>query len=140
MKNKSTHGNGHILNNEKGEKFLYQRILNKSNCTNVWFFFPGPESFALSSLGYLWLFKELDEQDNIDVERVYADSKTTRIMKDKIDAVGISTRIFWQYLNSLRKTGLNLNQVKEMKILLSYTQGGQLLRQTLFRIRKFLIS
>ena len=115
MKNKSTHGNGHILNNEKCEKFLYQRILKKSNCTNVWFFFPGPESFALSSLGYLWLFKELDEQDNIDVERVYAGSKTTRIMRDKIDAVGISTSFdmdFQAILEFLEKNGFEFKSAQ----------------------------
>ena len=98
MKNKTTHGNGHILNNINNEKFLYQKKIKKNNCTNVWFFFPGPESFALASLGYLWLFKELDEQDNIDVERVYADSKTTRLMRDKIDAIGISISFDMDFL------------------------------------------
>ena len=98
MKSKTVHGNGHILNTTKNEIFLYDRKLKKNSCTNVWFFFPGPESFAMSSLGYLWLFKELDEQDNIDVERVYADSKTTRIMRDKIDAVGISISFDMDFL------------------------------------------
>lgn len=56
----------------------------------MWFLFPGPESFAMSSLGYLWLFRAIDMTDDIDIERVYSDTKTTRIMRDKIKLIGIS--------------------------------------------------
>ncbi len=56
----------------------------------MWFLFPGPESFAMSSLGYLWLFRALDMSDEIDIERVYSETKTTRIMRDKIKLIGIS--------------------------------------------------
>jgi len=44
----------------------------------------------MSSLGYLWLFKELDSIEDINIERVYSDSKTTSIMRDKLDLVGMS--------------------------------------------------
>lgn len=56
----------------------------------MWFFFPGPESFAMSSLGYLWLYRAIDLTEGIDIERIYSDTKTTRIMRDKIDLIGIS--------------------------------------------------
>ena len=56
----------------------------------MWFLFPGPESFALSSLGYLWLYREIDMLDRVDIERIYSETKTTRLMRDKIDSIGIS--------------------------------------------------
>ncbi len=56
----------------------------------MWFLFPGPESFALSSLGYLWLYREIDMIDGVDIERIYSNTKTTRIMREKIDLIGVS--------------------------------------------------
>lgn len=72
------------------EIFLYERPIKKDYDFNMWFFFPGPESFAMSSLGYLWLYRAIDMLDGIDIERVYSDTKTTRIMRDKIDLIGMS--------------------------------------------------
>ena len=77
----------HKLSNET---FLYDRPIKKDYDYNMWFFFPGPEAFAMSSLGYLWLYRAIDMLDGIDIERVYSDSKTTRIMRDKIDLIGMS--------------------------------------------------
>ena len=50
------------------EKFLYQKI-NKEPKINVWFAFPAIESFSLSSLGYLSIFKALDLNKDIYVEK-----------------------------------------------------------------------
>ena len=72
------------------EIFLYDRPIKKDYDFNMWFFFPGPESFAMSSLGYLWLFRAIDMLNGIDIERVYSDTKTTRIMRDKINLIGMS--------------------------------------------------
>ena len=72
------------------ETFLYDRPIKKDYDFNMWFFFPGPESFAMSSLGYLWLYRAIDILDGIDIERVYSDTKTTRIMRDKINAIAMS--------------------------------------------------
>ena len=46
--------------------------------------FPGPESFALSSLGFLWMYKSLDECQDINIEMVFQDTKTTKIHKENI--------------------------------------------------------
>ena len=64
------------------EIFLYERVIKKDYDYKMWFFFPGSESFAMSSLGYLWLFKAIDQLEDIDIERVYADSKTTRKIRN----------------------------------------------------------
>ncbi|MDY6310021.1 MAG: hypothetical protein SPL72_01950, partial [Cyanobacteriota bacterium] len=66
---------------------MYNRKVNKNSDFNMWFVFPGPESFALSSLGYMWLFKDIDMLDDVNIERVYSDTKTTSIMKEKIDLI-----------------------------------------------------
>ena len=64
----------------------------------MWFFFPGCEAFALSSLGYLWLFKTIDEREDIEIERVYSDSKTTNIMRNEISLIGISNSFDMDFL------------------------------------------
>lgn len=56
----------------------------------MWFAFPGPESFALSSLGYLWLYRAIDMMEDVNIERIYTDTRTTRILRDKINLIGYS--------------------------------------------------
>ncbi len=72
------------------ETYLYERKLNKNTDFNVWLAFPECESFSLSSLGYLWLFKELDEDENIFVERICTDTKKTKLRIEEVDAIGFS--------------------------------------------------
>ena len=72
------------------ETFLYSKTIEKHCDFNMWFVFPGPESFAMSSLGYLWLFRAIDLIPGIDIERIYSDTQTTRLMREKIDLIGIS--------------------------------------------------
>ena len=84
------------------EIYLYNRTIKKDYDYKMWFFFPGPESFAMSSLGYLWLFKAIDEREDIDIERVYADSKTTRIMRNDISLIGISNSFDMDFLEILK--------------------------------------
>lgn len=80
-----------VLNSKThNEIYLYNKILKKNNDYNMWFFFPGPEAFAMSSLGYLWLYRAIDMLENVNIEMVYTDTKTTHIMRDKINLVGIS--------------------------------------------------
>jgi len=81
------------------EKFLYNKDPGKLTDYHMWFAFPGPESFALSSLGYLWLFKEIDTALDIDIERIYSDTKSTRIMRDKIDLIAFSISFDMDFLN-----------------------------------------
>lgn len=79
-----------ILKNQNSEIYLYERSIKKDYEYNMWFAFPGPESFALSSLGYLWLYKAIDIMPDVNVERIYSDTKTTRLMRDKINLIGYS--------------------------------------------------
>lgn len=65
----------------------------------MWFAFPGPESFALSSLGYLWLYRAIDMMDDVNIERIYTDTKTTQIIRDKINLIGYSFTFDMDFLS-----------------------------------------
>ena len=81
------------------EKYLYERNINKSTDYNVWFAFPECYSFSLSSLGYLWLFKELDEAENINAERITTDTEKTHIKPSDVDAIGFSFSFDMDFIN-----------------------------------------
>ncbi len=72
------------------EKFLYERLTDKTPKINAWFAFPAIESFAMSSLGFLSIFKQLDLMEDVFVERVYADTKTTVAPVKDLDVIGFS--------------------------------------------------
>ena len=50
--------------------YLYEPKYNKNADYNVFMAFPECESFSLSSLGYMWLSKILEEQEDFNVERI----------------------------------------------------------------------
>ena len=53
------------------EKFLYTP--NTGNY-NLLMAYPAPESFAMASLGYLWLYREADMREGINAIRAYTDN------------------------------------------------------------------
>lgn len=81
------------------ETYLYKRNLNKQSDCNVWFAFPECNSFSLSSIGFLWLFKELDESDDIFVERITTDTEKTELRIEEVDAIGFSLSFDMDFLN-----------------------------------------
>lgn len=72
------------------EKFLYNRLNEKDPILNVWLAYPAIESFAMASLGYLSIFKMLDLDSSLYVERIYSDTKTYEIPLDCLDLIGFS--------------------------------------------------
>ena len=98
--------------NTSNEIFLYPKTIKKDYDYNMWFFFPGPESFAMSSLGYLWLFREIDLTEGVNIERVYADTKTTRIMRDKINLIGMSFTFDMDFLEIFKFLEWNKLELK----------------------------
>lgn len=81
------------------EKILYKKnIEKKSNC-NIWCAFPACYSFAMSSLGYLWIFKSMDEDENINVERIYSDTINTKFSVTDIDAICFSFSFDMDFIN-----------------------------------------
>ena len=93
----------------ENEKFLYKRKIKSNPKINCLFAFPGIESFALSSLGYLSIFRELDEMDDVYIERYYLNSQTTVIPLQNIDIIVFSSSFeldILQILKMLEKLGV----------------------------------
>lgn len=65
----------------------------------MWMAFPGPEAFALSSLGFLWMYKSLDEAEDINIEAVYQDTKTTLIQPKNLHMIGFSFSFDMDFFN-----------------------------------------
>lgn len=78
------------MNNLTKDIYLYDKLLSKNADFTMWMAFPGPLSFALSSLGFLWMFKTIDEQNDINIEMITSDTKTTKFHKENIDLIGFS--------------------------------------------------
>ena len=72
------------------EKFLYKRIEKQNPKINLCYMYPGPESFAMSSLGYLNIFMTFDLNPDILPERVYIDTKNLPYEPKKADCIGFS--------------------------------------------------
>jgi len=70
--------------------YLYERNISKCADYTVWMAFPGPESFALSSLGFLWMYKAIDEMDDVNVEIICSDTLKTRFMRNEVALIGFS--------------------------------------------------
>ena len=51
------------------EQFLYSTKNTHEDDYVIWMAFPGVYSFSLSSLGYLWMFKTLDEIEGISIDK-----------------------------------------------------------------------
>lgn len=81
------------------EKFLYEPLKNKNSDFNIWMAFPGIYSFSMSSLGYLWLCKNIDMLEDIHLERICTDTKTTKLMLKDINLIGFSFSFDLDFLN-----------------------------------------
>lgn len=88
-----------IFINSINEKFLYNSLKNKDANFNVWMAFPGIYSFAMSSIGYLWLCKNIDMLENVNIERISSDTKTTKFMLKDINVIGFSFSFDLDFLN-----------------------------------------
>ncbi len=81
------------------EKFLYNREQNKNANYNVWMAFPGIYSFSMSSLGYLWICKNIDLMQDVNLERICTDTKSTKFMIKDVDLIGFSFSFDLDFLN-----------------------------------------
>ena len=78
---------------------------------NALFAFPAIENFAMSSLGYLSIFKQIDLMEDVYVERYYSNSKTTQIMLENVDVIGFSMSFemdIFQVIKMLEKLNIPL--------------------------------
>ncbi|MBP3924112.1 radical SAM protein [bacterium] len=75
--------------NKTTDKYLYQTDKKEINF-RMWMAFAGIESFAMSSLGYLYMFKTIDELDFVDVERIASDTEKTKYCVNQLNLIGFS--------------------------------------------------
>lgn len=80
------------------EIYLYERLKKNTNF-NVWMAFPGIYSFSMSSVGYLWLCKNIDLLEDVNIERISTDTKTTKYMIKDINLIGFSFSFDLDFLN-----------------------------------------
>lgn len=95
------------------ETFLYSPKISSNPKSSVLMAFPGPESFAMSSLGYLWLFKDLDQDDDIFVTRIYSDFKEPLQNPKTFDFIAFSMSFdidFLKVFEILEKLGIPLKK------------------------------
>lgn len=81
------------------EKYLYERINKKNSNYNVWMAFPGIYSFSMSSLGYLWICKNIDLIEDVFLERICSDTKKTKLMVKDVNLIGFSFSFDLDFLN-----------------------------------------
>ena len=82
------------------ETFLYKKNNNK-NGLNLLMAYPAIEEFAMSSLGYLWLFKQADTTDGVNVQRLYTDTESYVNLKN-IDAISFSLSFDFDFMGMLK--------------------------------------
>ncbi|MDR1168633.1 MAG: B12-binding domain-containing radical SAM protein [Heliobacteriaceae bacterium] len=85
---------------KNNEKYLYNKTNDKNAGFSMWMAFPGDYAFSLSSIGYLWMYKTLDESPEINVERVCADTKNVKYKN--ADLIGFSFSFDMDFLTIFR--------------------------------------
>ncbi len=83
----------------KTEKFLYRKITDKSSDFVMWMAFPGIYSFSMSSLGYLWMYKTIDELEDVNIERICLDTTNTKYKISDVKIFGFSFSFDMDFLN-----------------------------------------
>ena len=108
------------------EIYLY----NRKNCKNsdfvVWLGFPGIYSFSMSSLGYLWMFKTIDLAEDVNIERICADTKTTKFAASEVKMFGFSFSFDMDFLTifaMMEKYGFPLKSKDREKFPLIFAGG-----------------
>ena len=81
------------------ELYLYNSKINKAANFNMWMAFPEIYSFSMSSLGFLWMFKIIDELEDINIERICSDTETTKYNVADIDLIGFSFSFDLDFVN-----------------------------------------
>jgi len=81
------------------ETKLYTPTQNEKCDLVFWFCYPAINSFALSSLGYLWLFKDAEMLPNICVEKITTDTELTRFKPSEVDLMAFSFSFDFDFLN-----------------------------------------
>ncbi len=72
------------------EKYTYTPSVKNPDAIPLWFCFPAPYSIAMSSLGYLYLFRLFDENPAVSPERIFSDTGKTLHSPENVELMGFS--------------------------------------------------
>ncbi len=72
------------------EIFLYSKNIKNDTDFNIWFCFPSNYIFGMSALGFLYVYKLFDLQQNYFVERIFTDTEKTKLQFNQVDLMGFS--------------------------------------------------
>ncbi len=97
---------------QSNNTYLYNHNAHKNADFKVWMAFPGPQSFALSSLGYMWMYKTIDEQSDINIEMLFSDTENFQF--NNVNMLGFSFTFDMDFLtifSMLEKYNLPLKSI-----------------------------
>jgi len=81
------------------EKFLYNPIPKEKDAVPVWLCFPSTYMVGMCSLGYLSIFKVLDQNKDIYPERLFIDTEKTYHHIKEVEMIGFSFSFELDFLN-----------------------------------------
>lgn len=83
---------------KKNEKFLYRPAVKLKDAVNMWFCYPFTYICGMSSLGFLSLFRLLDEREDVKIQRIFSDSDDFYFNKAGIELAGFSVSFEMDFL------------------------------------------
>lgn len=81
------------------ETYTYTPVPKKKGALPVWFCFPCTYSIGMSALGYLHLFKLLDQNEDVHPERIFTDTEQTVHNPKTVELIGFSYSFELDFLN-----------------------------------------
>ncbi len=81
------------------EQFLYEKKVKTCAELNIWSAFPAVYNFGMSALGYMSIFRRLDEQESYFVERIFTDTKDTQLSINDVDVLTFSMSFELDFLS-----------------------------------------
>lgn len=82
----------------KDEKYFYNPCLKNDDAINIWFCFPADYTIGMSSLGFLHLYRLLDENPKANPERIFYDTQKTFLSKNTLDLISFSFSFEFDFL------------------------------------------
>ncbi|MFH0702744.1 MAG: radical SAM protein [bacterium] len=79
-----------MLNKLPEEKFTYTPSFKEKDAIPLWFCFPSTYMIGMASLGFLNLFRILDQNKNVFPERIFTDTEKTFHNVKNIEMIGFS--------------------------------------------------
>ena len=112
------------------EIYLYKKKTKNKNVINVGLSYPSTYFYGMSVLGFLNMFKEFDQNQNVSAQRIFLNSNSLAFNPKYLDILGFSlifeTDIF-QALKIMKNYRFNIISEKRKRIKPLIFAGGPLI-------------